>query len=101
MDVDKDDRPLEPVLISRCGELEKRKKKPAAQPQDAAPSQSCDRGRRRRSNSSDVEMENSPEHAGDPSVGDIVTTSTMKASEDDRDRDQVHDRLRVHCPTTR
>ena len=60
VDVDKDDRPLEPVLISRCGELEKRKKKAEPQAQTTAQSQSGDRGRRRRSNE-DVEMENSPE----------------------------------------
>lgn len=61
VDVDKDDRPLEPVLISRCGELEKKKKKIAAPLDTPPPSQSRDRGRRRRSDGSDVEMSNSPE----------------------------------------
>ena len=61
VDVDKNDRPLEPVLISRCGELEQKKKKVVTQPEAIDSSQSRDRGRRRRSNSQDVEMENSPE----------------------------------------
>ena len=63
VDVDKNDRPTEPVLISRCGELEKRTKKaaPAGQARNAAVSNSRDRGRRRKSDASDVQMENSPE----------------------------------------
>ena len=62
VDVDKNDRPIEPVLVSRCGELEKRAKKAAERPKNAAaPPQSRDRGRRRRSDIFDVEMENSPE----------------------------------------
>ncbi len=61
VDVDKNDRPLEPVLVSRCGELEKKKKKAAPPAEPALVSQSRDRGRKRRSGDSDVEMENSPE----------------------------------------
>lgn len=61
VDVDKDDRPLEPVLISRCGELERRKKKTPAPLEKTPPAQSRDRDRRRRSDGSDVEMSNSPE----------------------------------------
>lgn len=54
--------PLEPVLISRCGELEKRNKNAAARPHPELVSQdSRDRGRRRRSTDRDVEMEDSPE----------------------------------------
>ena len=56
--MDKSDRPLEPVLISRCGELERRKKKAPAPAQNLI-SESRDRGRRR--SGSDVEMSNSPE----------------------------------------
>ena len=60
---DKDFRPAEPVLISRCGELERRKKPTASKPQPARVSQdySRDRGRRQRSTDRDVEMEDSPE----------------------------------------
>ncbi|GAB7327961.1 hypothetical protein MBLNU13_g00026t1 [Cladosporium sp. NU13] len=60
--VDANDRPLQPVLISRCGELEKRQKQkqPAAQ-DSAVSSHSRDRGRRRRSGSSDVDMSASPQ----------------------------------------
>ncbi|THW74288.1 hypothetical protein D6D19_04939 [Aureobasidium pullulans] len=46
--VDKDDKPLEPVLIARCGELERKKKAPIASPEPA----SKDRGRRNRRGSS-------------------------------------------------
>lgn len=60
--MDKNDRPLEPVLISRCGELERRKKKAPTAPQaQNVTSESHDRGRRRRSNDGDVQMSNSPE----------------------------------------
>ena len=46
--VDKDDRPREPVLISRCGELEKPKKAPPPHPPPAiATTSSPTRGRRR------------------------------------------------------
>ena len=62
VDVDEKDRPEEPVLVSRCGELEKRKKT-ALQNHHADPvsQESRDRGRRRRSTDRDVEMEDSPE----------------------------------------
>jgi len=60
IDVDKNDRPLEPVLVARCGELEKRKK-PAPQPQATLSAGSTDRGRRRKSDASDEEMEDTPE----------------------------------------
>ncbi|KAG9687582.1 hypothetical protein KCU95_g4474, partial [Aureobasidium melanogenum] len=46
--VDKDDKPLEPVLIARCGELERRKKAPVASLEPT----SKDRGRRNRRGSS-------------------------------------------------
>ena len=59
MDVDKNDRPLEPVLIAGCGELEKRQKgerKSVAQPAESAIKDG--RGRRRKSDDvSDEEME--------------------------------------------
>jgi peptidyl-prolyl isomerase G (cyclophilin G) len=60
--VDPNDRPLQPILISRCGELEKqqRQKQPAAQ-DSAVSSHSRDRGRRRRSGTSDVDMSASPQ----------------------------------------
>ncbi|KAF2774138.1 hypothetical protein EJ03DRAFT_284218 [Teratosphaeria nubilosa] len=63
VDVDKHDRPIEPVLISRCGELEKRKKT-ASQPRTVfqEPAMSSDRGRKR-SNNSDDDMKDSPEPA--------------------------------------
>ncbi|KAI4721183.1 hypothetical protein E4T48_02589 [Aureobasidium sp. EXF-10727] len=55
--VDKDDKPLEPVLIARCGELERRKKAPAASPEPV----SKDRGRRnRRGNSASISRSPSP-----------------------------------------
>lgn len=60
--VDANDRPLQPVLISRCGELEKRQKQKQSAAQDSAvSSHSRDRGRRRRSGSSDVDMSASPQ----------------------------------------
>ncbi|KAI5238965.1 hypothetical protein E4T42_08832 [Aureobasidium subglaciale] len=46
--VDKDDKPLEPVLIARCGELERKQKAPIASPEPV----SKDRGRRNRRGSS-------------------------------------------------
>ncbi|KAH9821460.1 Pro isomerase-domain-containing protein [Teratosphaeria destructans] len=63
VDVDKNDRPIEPVLISRCGELEKRKKA-ASQPHTVLkePAMSSDRGRKR-SNNSDDDIKDSPEPA--------------------------------------
>ncbi|KAK3704816.1 hypothetical protein LTR37_013648 [Vermiconidia calcicola] len=62
VDTDKGDRPLEPVLIARCGELEKRGKKASRAPAVVQQSESGDRGRRRRSNEDeDVKMESSPE----------------------------------------
>lgn len=59
--MDSDDRPLQPVLISRCGELERPTKKAAPAPEKLPPAASRDRGRRRGDDGSDVEMENSPE----------------------------------------
>ena len=60
---DKRDRPNVLILISGCGELERRKKKDTQQPQtNSIPEEySRDRGRRRRSTDRDVEMEDSPE----------------------------------------
>lgn len=61
--VDKNDRPVEPVLISRCGELERKKKKRDSQQENVAPAQSDDRGRRRKSdqdNNSDHMEQDSP-----------------------------------------
>jgi peptidyl-prolyl isomerase G (cyclophilin G) len=46
--VNGDDKPLEPVLIARCGELERKKKAPVASPEPA----SKDRGRKNRRGSS-------------------------------------------------
>ncbi|KAK0266326.1 hypothetical protein B0A54_04814 [Friedmanniomyces endolithicus] len=62
VEVDSNDRPLEPVLIARCGELEKRSKKAAApQPEDVMDeSVAGSRGRRRKSDASDDEMAGSP-----------------------------------------
>ncbi|KAK5721892.1 hypothetical protein LTR15_006485 [Elasticomyces elasticus] len=64
VDVDKDDRPLEPVLIARCGELEKKGKKAAAaaapKVETVANESSADRGRRRKSDVSDEEMADEP-----------------------------------------
>jgi peptidyl-prolyl isomerase G (cyclophilin G) len=64
--VDANDKPLQPVLISRCGELEKKGKQKQKQKQSvvgdgAVSNDSRDRGRRRRSGSSDdVDMSASP-----------------------------------------
>ncbi|KAK5133806.1 hypothetical protein LTR08_007236 [Meristemomyces frigidus] len=56
--VDKDDRPLEPVLIARCGELERRKKaKSVPRADTVAQSIAADRGRRRKSSPSETEMD--------------------------------------------
>ena len=60
VDTDMNDRPLEPVLVSRCGELERRKRKAQMLDEPQVQAVSHDRGRRRRSVSGDVEMENSP-----------------------------------------
>lgn len=60
--VDANDRPLQPVLISRCGELERRQKQKQSTAQDSGTSEhSRDRGRRRRSGDSDVDMSASPQ----------------------------------------
>lgn len=62
--VDSNDRPLSPVLISRCGELERRQRSDrneSAVEDSAVSSVSRDRGRRRRSGSSDVDMSASPQ----------------------------------------
>nr|POE54408.1 peptidyl-prolyl cis-trans isomerase 1 [Quercus suber] len=60
--VDKNDRPIEPVLVAHCGELERRKKqKTKDMSASAAPTASDDRGRRRKSGDSDQEMHDSPE----------------------------------------
>jgi peptidyl-prolyl isomerase G (cyclophilin G) len=61
--VDTNDKPLQPVLISRCGELEKKGKQKQKQPvvkDSAVSTDSRDRGRRRRSGS-DVDMSASPQ----------------------------------------
>jgi peptidyl-prolyl isomerase G (cyclophilin G) len=63
VEVDKDDRPLVPVLIARCGELEKRKKAAAPPPGPKVSENSTERGRRRKSDPSDEEMRDSPEPA--------------------------------------
>lgn len=63
LDVDQDDRPHEPVLIAKCGELEKKRKR-ASPVREARPApESTDRGRRRKSDNmnSDEEMEDTPE----------------------------------------
>jgi len=58
--VDKDDKPVEPVLISRCGELERKKKakKHDSRQENIVPERLEDRGRRRKSDqdNSDEEM---------------------------------------------
>lgn len=56
--VDDGDQPVHPVLISRCGELEKKRQQQA--PADESAVSSRDRGRRRRSGSFDVDMSASP-----------------------------------------
>lgn len=59
VEVDDNDRPLEPVLVSRCGELEKRKKPAAPATRPIVQSESTNRGRRRKDNDSDEEMRDS------------------------------------------
>ncbi|KAM0714900.1 hypothetical protein Q7P37_009365 [Cladosporium fusiforme] len=57
--VDSEDRPRHPVLISRCGELERKRQQQIPADESAVSSSSGDRGRRRRSGS-DVDMSASP-----------------------------------------
>lgn len=64
--VDANDKPLQPVLISHCGELEQKGKQKQKQKQPvvedgAVSADGRDRGRRRRSGSSDVDMSASPQ----------------------------------------
>jgi len=56
VDVDGNDKPHEPVLIARCGELEKRKKNPQPASEPVKQAEHADRGRRRKSNDSDHNM---------------------------------------------
>ncbi|EME38435.1 hypothetical protein DOTSEDRAFT_75836 [Dothistroma septosporum NZE10] len=62
--VDKDDRPVEPVLVSKCGELERKNRaKRDSQQENIAPVHVDDRGRRRRSGQdviSENEMDSPP-----------------------------------------
>ncbi|KAK4630301.1 Peptidyl-prolyl cis-trans isomerase H [Fulvia fulva] len=62
--VDKNDRPVEPVLVSKCGELERKTKaKRHSQQESVAPVHHDDRGRRRKSDQdaiSENEMDASP-----------------------------------------
>lgn len=61
--VDKNDRPVNPVLVSRCGELERKKKQRDSKQDNAIPQKSSDdRGRRRKSDQdpSSDEMDASP-----------------------------------------
>ncbi|PIA93174.1 Peptidyl-prolyl cis-trans isomerase 1 [Cercospora beticola] len=57
--VDKTDTPVEPVLVSRCGELERKNKQKRDSIQDARAAQTngAERGRRRKSDPSDDEMD--------------------------------------------
>ncbi|KAI5366242.1 putative cyclophilin-type peptidyl-prolyl cis-trans isomerase domain-containing protein [Septoria linicola] len=56
--VDKTDKPIEPVLVARCGELEqKRKQDVTPQQAPAVQAHSGERGRRRKSDPSDDEMD--------------------------------------------
>ncbi|WPG99178.1 Hypothetical protein R9X50_00198900 [Acrodontium crateriforme] len=61
VEVDKDDRPLEPVLVARCGELERKRKRSSPALHSRPAPESADRGRRRKSDVSDEEMEDIPE----------------------------------------
>lgn len=59
VDVDQNDRPNTPVLVARCGELERKKRPANAQAStmsNPSAANSADRGRRRKSNDSDDEM---------------------------------------------
>lgn len=61
--VDDADRPVEPVLIARCGELARKEKKKRDSRQEntvSAMPESDDRGRRRKSDLSDDEMDSAP-----------------------------------------
>lgn len=56
--VDSEDRPVEPVLISRCGELARKEKmKRDSRQENAAASDADDRGRRRKSDLTDDEKD--------------------------------------------
>lgn len=61
VDVDKNDLPLAPVLVARCGELMRGKKKTVDLAPKIADEQSSDRGRRRKSGDSDHDMDNPSE----------------------------------------
>ncbi|KAI6881776.1 hypothetical protein KC363_g7122 [Hortaea werneckii] len=61
VDVDGNDKPYEPVLIARCGELEKRKKNTQPASKSMKQVDHADRGRRRKSNDSDHDMLDVPE----------------------------------------
>ncbi|KXS98976.1 hypothetical protein AC578_4976 [Pseudocercospora eumusae] len=61
--VDKNDRPVEPVLVARCGELERKKKQKHDSIHDTlAQTQADERGRRRKSDGSGDEMDTTPDH---------------------------------------
>jgi len=61
VDVDGNDKPYEPVLIARCGELEKRRKNTQQASKSVKQADHADRGRRRKSNDSDHDMLDVPE----------------------------------------
>ncbi|KAJ9629890.1 hypothetical protein H2203_002274 [Taxawa tesnikishii (nom. ined.)] len=65
VDVDREDRPLTPVLIARCGELE-RKKKPATAVESKATEKPTDRGRNGRRHTSSPSR--SPSRTAPPRV---------------------------------
>ncbi|QIX01041.1 hypothetical protein AMS68_006558 [Peltaster fructicola] len=54
--VDHDDRPNVPVVVSRCGELERKRKRRTEPADNLSVPSSNDRGRRRESHDSDIEM---------------------------------------------
>ncbi|KAI9688621.1 MAG: hypothetical protein M1820_010222 [Bogoriella megaspora] len=85
--VDDDDRPVTPLLIAHCGELERRKKLPERQESSrniASAIEDNDRGRRKRrrttsrSPSPDDEISRKPHHKRDRRRSDLEMDSTLR-----------------------
>ena len=94
--MDKSDRPVEDVLVTHCGELERRKKKTAdRQSEDLAPNESLGRGRRKRRHSAhkDSEPSRSPSRHKDVHHRDraVLRSSSSHGSHHHRRSDHAVD----------
>ncbi|KEQ92196.1 hypothetical protein AUEXF2481DRAFT_7889 [Aureobasidium subglaciale EXF-2481] len=91
--VDKDDKPLEPVLIARCGELERKQKAPIASPEPEPVSK--DRGRRnRRGSSASVSRSPSPRPEKNQRVrrkSDHIIDENLRGRVRARSKEEVED----------